>query len=912
MALSADFPRNPIEIIDPSLRWYPGDQVEDIEIGKLIPPLVQKIRLAVHEWRQQGYEGISETSKSLLLHWFSNRHQVQTNSGLTDFSYYFAQREAVETAIWLYEKHEALSAVDLLKFSSLDELSLSMFEENWPRYVFKLATGAGKTKVLSLLVAWSYFHKMYEPESSLSTNFLMIAPNIIVLDRLREDFGGLKIFYSDPVLPENGWGGRNWHHDFNMRLHIQDEIGPVAASGNLFLTNIHRVYSGESAPSEVDDDLSDFFLGVKPRGRTNEQKLDLSGVVSSVSDLVVLNDEAHHIHDNSLAWFKAIEDIDSAMRRRTRGRGISIQLDVTATPKKSNGSIFPQTVCSYPLVEAIRQGVVKAPVLPDQASRARLQEQPSDKVSEKYADHIKLGVIEWAKYREKLGVSGKKPILFIMTTTTEEADEVGSYLEGTYPEFAGKTLVIHTKANGEISEKGLKPAELNFLRKASREIDSDGSPFLAVVSVLMLREGWDVKNVVSMVGLRPYSSDSKILPEQTLGRGLRRMFGGDDSIREHVSVIGTPAFLEFVEQIQSEGVDLDSVPMGQGTDYRGPLVVEVDRANKDKSKANLDIELPVLSRRLSRENKNMHDLDLGSLVFDKVPLTSFSEKEQREIVFRDIDTDVAVWKTDLNSDVIPSSQSVIAFMADHIARRLRLVGGRDILYGKLKQFVSEYLFTEPVDIDSPNVLRNLSEVEARKTLVETFSKAINELTISDVGTTRVISSIKVSDTKPSVVKNQEFVLSSKTVFNRVIGDSGLELRFADFLDKALDVESFAKNILAVNFKIEYVNSNGELANYYPDFLVKVNPSLIYIVETKGLEDSDTGKKWRRLVSWCIDATETDLNERKFVPLYVSERDFDDYAEKSGTFLRFAELLRNSEPVAGAENPAQPPLNRNHR
>jgi type III restriction enzyme len=895
MALSADFPTNPLEVIEPSLRWYPGEVVDETEIGKLIPPLVQKIRLQVHEWRQQGYPGVSDTSKSLLRHWFGNRHQIQTESGLANFDYYFAQREAVETAIWLYEKQQALSPVELLKFSSLDELSVSMFEENWPRYVFKLATGAGKTKVLSLLIAWSYFHKLYEPESTLSTNFLLIAPNIIVLDRLKDDFDGLKIFYTDPVLPDNGWDGRNWHNDFNIRLHIQDEIGPVSTSGNLFLTNIHRVYSGSTAPSASDDDLSDFFLGARPKGKTNEQKLDLSDVVSSVNDLVVLNDEAHHIHDNSLAWFKAIEDIDSAMRRRTRGRGVSIQLDVTATPKKSNGAIFPQTVCSYPLVEAIRQGVVKAPVLPDQASRARLQEQPSDKVSEKYSDHIKLGVIEWSKYREKLGASGKKPILFIMTTTTEEADEIGAYLEEAYPEFAGKTLVIHTKSNGEISEKGLKPAELNFLRQASREIDSESSPFLAVVSVLMLREGWDVKNVVSMVGLRPYSSDSKILPEQTLGRGLRRMFRGDAEIREHVSVIGTPAFLEFVEQIQSEGVDLDTVPMGQGSEYRGPLVVEIERENKDKSKAKLDIELPVLSRRLSRDNKNMNDLDLAALSFEQVPLTSFTAQEQREIVFRDIDTDAAVWKTDLNSDVIPTSQSVIAFLADHIARRLRLVGGRDILYGKLKHFISDYLFDQKVDIDDPNVLRNLSEVEARKTLVETFSKAINQLTISDVGTTRVISSIKISEAKPSVVKNQEFVLSSKTLFNRVIGDSGLELRFADFLDKAPDVESFAKNIMSINFRIEYVNSRGEIASYYPDFLVKLSPSLVYVVETKGVEDPDTGRKWSRLVNWCSDATETDLNERRFVPLYVTQSDFEDYAEKSGSFSRFADLLKNSKP-----------------
>lgn len=895
MAISPDFPLNPTAILHPDVRWYPGAEFDDTEVGKLIPPLVRKIRVQVHAWRESGYEGVSETSQSLLRHWFGNSHQVQTPTGLAEFNYYFAQREAVETAVWLYEKQEALSSIDLLKYSSLDELSPAMFEENWTRYVFKLATGAGKTKVLSLLIAWAYFHKLYEPDSSLSTNFLLIAPNIIVLDRLKDDFDGLKIFYNDPVLPENGWGGRNWQNDFSLRLHIQDEVGPISSTGNLFLTNIHRIYSGPTVPTEMDEDLTDFFLGVKPKGKTIEQKIDLSGVVAGVNDLIVLNDEAHHIHDNSLAWFKAIEEIDLAMRRRTRGRGISIQLDVTATPKKSNGSIFPQTVCSYPLVEAIRQGVVKAPVLPDQASRALLQEQPSDKISEKYSDHIKLGVIEWSKYREKLAPSGKKPILFIMTTTTAEANEVGAYLEDTYPEFHGRTLVIHTKPNGEISEKGLKPAELSFLRQASRDIDSDKSPYLAVVSVLMLREGWDVQNVVTMVGLRPYSSDSKILPEQTLGRGLRRMFRGDESIREHVSVIGTPAFLEFVEQIQSEGVDLDQVPMGQNSEYKGPMVVEVDRDKRDKNKAKLDIEIPVLSRRLTRDNKNLNDINLGELDFKTVDLVEFTVQEQREIVFRDIDTDAAVWKTDLNSDVIPSSQSVISFLADHIARRLRLVGGRDILYGILKEFIAGYLFGKQVDVDDPNVLRNLAEIEARKTLLETFTSAINRLTISDSGTTRVINSIKLSEAKPSVVKNQEFVLSGKTLFNRVIGDSGLELKFASFLDKASDIESFAKNIMSINFKIEYVNGRGEIATYYPDFLVKVNHSLMYVVETKGLEDTDTGKKWDRLVAWCKDASETDLNERRFVPLYVTQEDFEDYAEKAGGFVRFADLLKDSKP-----------------
>jgi type III restriction enzyme len=896
MAISPNFPTNPTAIISPEDRWYPGAETDDTEVGKLIPPLVQKIRQQVHLWRESGYEGVSETSSALLRHWFHQTHHIQSPDGLKQFDYYFAQREAVETTIWLYENQEARTAMDLLKFSSNDSMSVGMFEENWTRYVLKLATGVGKTKVLSLLIAWSYFHKMYETDSSLSRNFLLIAPNIIVLDRLKDDFDGLSIFYNDPVIPENGYLGRNWSSDFSPRLHIQDEVGPVSSSGNIFLTNIHRIYQSDDLPAETDADLADYFLGARPKGKSNDSKTDLSTVLENVNDLVVLNDEAHHIHDNSLAWFKSIELLDASLRRKTRGKGISVQLDVTATPKKSNGAIFPQTVCSFPLVEAIRQGIVKAPVLPDAASRAALVEQVSDKVFERYSDHIRLGVLEWAQYRDKLSGGGKKPILFIMTTTTEEADEVADYLQESYPEFHGKTLVIHTKANGDIGEKSMKPAELTFLRQASREIDSNDSKYLAVVSVLMLREGWDVQNVVSMVGLRPFSADSKILPEQTLGRGLRRMFRGDDSIREHVSIVGTPAFLEFVEQIQLEGVDLDYAPMGQGAVYRGPLVVEVEKQNRDKPVARLDIELPMLSRRISRDGKNLAELDVGSLEFKPIELRGFSDLEMRQISFADIDTGEIVWRTDLNAQVTPTSQAVISFLVDGITKHLRLVGGKDILFGKVKEFLTNRLFGHTVDLDSLEVLRNLSEVEARKTLMDCFTTAINDLTISDKGTTRVISSIKISEAKPSVVKNQDFVLSEKTLFNRIIGDSNLELEFAKYLDGQPDVEAFAKNILSINFKIEYVNSRGEIANYYPDFIVKCHSNLIYIVETKGLEDTDTSKKWNRLVSWCQDATETDINERTFTPIYVTQENFQNYARSASTFEQFAKLMSEEKPI----------------
>ncbi|HAU1232959.1 TPA: type III restriction endonuclease subunit R, partial [Legionella pneumophila] len=212
MPLNPDFPTNPYEILDPLIRWFPGDnQPSNDFYPNLLPPLVHKIREGVATWRKNNYEGASQTSKALLDYWFKKEHvNLQSDGSVIRFQYYFAQREAVESCIWLYEIEKSHDPFSLLKYDSSKMLTPSMFEENWTRYVMKLATGAGKTKVMSLLVAWSYFHKKYELDSELSTNFLITAPNIIVLDRLRLDFDGLKIFFSDPIIPEDNYAGFNW------------------------------------------------------------------------------------------------------------------------------------------------------------------------------------------------------------------------------------------------------------------------------------------------------------------------------------------------------------------------------------------------------------------------------------------------------------------------------------------------------------------------------------------------------------------------------------------------------------------------------------------------------------------------------------------------------------------------------
>ena len=881
MALHPDFPESPHEIIDPSVRWLPDQSLLfDLGYEMLLPPLVQKIREQVKMWRDNNYSGASETSKALLNWWFNTPHlQEQTDNTVSEFQYYFAQREAIETIIYLYDVVKVRDKFDLMRFDSSGAVSANMFDENWRRFVIKMATGTDKTKVMSLAIAWSFFHKSYEQDSELSRNFLVIAPNIIVLDRLYHDFQGLDIFLKkDPVLPNNGFEGRDWRNDFQLTLHRQDEVHATRPTGNIFLTNIHRVYSSDQSPPAPDDENSmDYFLGKKPTGATTDSKVDLGDIVRALDELMILNDEAHHVHDPKLAWFKSIEDIHNRLLQK--GSELALQVDVTATPKHNNGAIFVQTVSDYPLVEAISQNVVKHPVLPNAESRAKLAERQSVKYTEKYADYLELGVIEWRKAAEAHEKMGKKAILFVMTDNTQNCDEVAASLENLHPALKDAVLVIHTNKSGEISEakSSKKQAELEKLRKQANDIDSLESPYKAIVSVLMLKEGWDVKNVTTIVGLRAYSAKPNILPEQTLGRGLRLMYAG--TAEETVSVIGTDAFMEFVESIKSEGVELERQPMGAGTKPKAPLVIEVDKTDVNKDIDALDIEIPILTRRIYREYTNLADLDVTQFDFSPVTYQAFGEAEIREIVFKDMTTGEVTHTTVMDSNGVADYRSVVGYFAETIRKELRLVSGYDVLYGKVKDFVQHQLFGETVMLEDPNTLQNLSELSATKTVMETFKYATNDLTIQDREDAELSETTRAQDARPFMVKEQESLSPQKSVFNRITGDSHFELEFAAFLENCPDVVSYTKNYPGVSFKLDYINTDGDISNYYPDFLVKLTDGRVVVVETKGREDLDVPRKMQRLSQWCEDANRT-MTDVDYDFVYVDQESFDVYTPQT--------------------------------
>jgi type III restriction enzyme len=344
-------------------------------------------------------------------------------------------------------------------------------------------------------------------------------------------------------------------------------------------------------------------------------------------------------------------------------------------------------------------------------------------------------------------------------------------------------------------------------------------------------------------------------------------------------VVGTNAFMDFVESIQAEGVVLERKPMGEGTGPKTPLVVEVDEENEQKDLDALDIEIPVLTPRVYREYKNLASLDLGAAGHQRVAYLQFSEEEQREIVFKDITSGEVTHTTILDTAGVADYRSVIGYFCQTIMKDLRLVSGYDVLYGKVKAFVQDDLFDRRVDLDSPNTLRNLSELAATKTLLDTVKRAINALTVQDKGDAEIRDTIKLRQMRPFVAKDQGYIVPKKSVFNRIIGDSRFELVFASFLESCDDVVSYAKNYFAMSFKLDYVNADGDISNYYPDFMVKLSPKRIVIVETKGLEELDIPQKMARLRQWCEDINRVQ-SDVTYDFVYVDEESFERYKPTS--------------------------------
>ena len=805
--------------------------------------LVPAIREAVHDWRRRGYEGATLTSQRLLRFWFETDHLTKSGE---EFLYYYCQREAIETLVYIYEVVKKRRLYDLAQEYDRDHrIHVNPAEDRWARYVFKMATGSGKTKVMSLAIAWSYFNARFEPalRDDYSQTFAVLAPNVIVYQRLLDDFRDGAVFRRDPAIPPE------WEADWQFTVVTRDDPIISSTPGTLYLTNIHQLYEsrGRNRADGEPEEITNVLGGPRP-GALEGTGIGLRGRMLAHRELMVLNDEGHHVHTDDLEWSKVVARMDDELKA-AMGKGLRAQLDFTATPKHTNGALFNEIIVDYAIAQAVEDSIVKRPILGELSGD---REYAATNTADRYRDKLNAGIEKWREVRDALKETGRHPLLFIMTENTRAANEVGDWL-GMQPDFTPESvLTIHTNARGEIVEgiSAAKQKELDELRAAAKQVDEPDTPYRAIVSVLMLREGWDVRNVSVIVPLRAYSAQAQILPEQTLGRGLRRMWPvafGD--VREQVIVIEHEAFRGFWDkELQEEGLEIEKVPVKS---WRP----EVKTVVADRTKLEYDIEISVLTPAVAIEVPDLSALDVSRLSVHRLQLRALSDEtiqyRGRDMLTSEV-VDVDEFERDFPADPV-GYLNVLVRLILRECRLANLANGFASLAPLVKRYIEEVMFAGQATMDDARVMIRLNAGDAKARIFDVFVGAIRRLSVVERDVRPTNEWIRVSDTNPFPT-TRPTVEAKKTVFNLVPCDRGLEERFARWLDTvASDVLAFAKNEPAVHFEVAYLSHLGGLRYYRPDFVVRT-PDVTYIVETKGLEDLEVPHKDQRMAQWCADAT----------------------------------------------------------
>jgi len=855
--------------------------------------LVNNLRQEVDKWRDEDYPGVTDTTRELLYFWFFNDHIVNN----TLFKYWFCQREAVETLIYLFEvkKYDDLVPVietysenfqndiftkavqisenfegkrKLIRYFSelgkIDEQDLP--EKGLLRYAFKMATGSGKTFAMALIMVWSYFNRIRENNTKYADNFLIIAPNIIVYERLAKDFANNKIFYEIPLIPQS------WKPHWNLKVTLREDNSLLNSSGNIIVNNIQQLYASrkkEITPNNIVDEI----LGEKPQKDLNKSSELLIDKIKKLNNLLVINDEAHHVHDVGLEWHKTLISIHKSLPK-----GINLWLDFSATPKMQTGTYFSWIIVDYPLAQAVEDRIVKVPLIVHRVNKRDPQNVTKNNVLRKYGDWITVALERWKEHYETYLKVGKKPVLFIMAEKNDFADIITKYIRGRKdldlenPEE--EVIVIHVKSkeNPDLgTEIKISEKELNKLRELVRKIDEADNKVKIIVSNLMLREGWDVQNVTIVLGLRPFTSGAKILPEQAIGRGLRLMKDISPDHTQTLEIIGTDAFESFVNELEKEGVGINIVNNSPSL----PITIAPEESRKK-----YDIEIPQTNYRYSRNYQNLEKFDPYSV---ESIYNSDKLNEDRKIMLR---VAFPLTQTEVHSTTIdpylPMGRELLAYITNEVIKRARLSGKFDELYPLIREYILNKCFKVKLkDEEDEKLRRTLGDINIQEAIIDLLAKKLGDIAIDQEEKVVKQGSLKLSSIKP--FKWQRKILKcNKTIFNFVAVYNDFEKEFASFLDNSPDIEKFAA--LANSFHIDYLSSRGAIRFYYPDFVAvqKIGrKKLFWTIETKGREFEDTDRKDAAMKKWCEDISQQ--SENKWQYLKVPQKEFEHLKNECKTF-----------------------------
>lgn len=832
-------------------------------------PLANTIRKRVKDWQNNGRPGLTGVSQELLEHWYDNAKRTNP--------FFFCQLEAIETIIFLNEAPANYTS----------GLEIPGDGGEFIRWCSKMATGSGKTIVMAMLVAYNILNKVsYRQDTRFSKNILIVAPGLTVKTRLA---------VLDPTA-EN-----NYYQEFQI---VPSTWMEKLREGKVKIINWHML------AWDTQEKLDEKIEKKQIRSVDKRKQMELSdsayakqvlGEMANAPDILVINDEAHH------AWRSAAEskvkgvakdEIDNTVwvgGLDKLGRKVKILRchDLSATPfaptgkKTTEVGLFDWIISDFGLNDAIESGLVKTPrvvlrddgkLSPDYKSRLYhiyMDQEVKDDINQKQvpketplpqlvANAYDLLATDWLKTKQewiKEGTTEIPPVMISIANTTVTADRIKHYFDSkscNVKEICDidRTLQIDSKILGTIENEdesltGSKAELAAALREKVDTVGKIGKPgqhIQNVISVGMLSEGWDAKNVTQIMGLRAFSS--QLLCEQVVGRGLRRVsyeFDENQMLEpEYVNIFGVP--FSFIPH--EGGVSVPRPP-------KPKFLIEPAKVKKD-----FKITFPNILRvdtvyqsRLTIDYKALKPIEID-------PSDTITQTEMGGVIDSDV-TPAALSEVDLKKFASQyRMQSVIFRVATGIygVEKENWKGNQYDFLSQLLKLTEEFIQSDKVRIKSD--LFNQDPTRRNILITLNISRIIQHFLMAVKDQNAAILSpvfdkekpIRSTSDMPTWYTSKPNIWHDKSHINYTVFDSTWEANNANILDKHEAVRAFVKND-HLGFSIKY-NFRGVVKNYYPDYIIHLKNGDYLILEVKGQDNDETRAKREFLNLWVKAVNQT--------------------------------------------------------
>lgn len=819
---------------------------------------VNQLRDEVRDWREGGYPGTAGVTRRLLEWWFERDEERRA----TAKRFFFCQQEAVETVIYLYEVQGRR------KMPETDDLL---------RYALKLATGTGKTVVMALFVTWSTLHKRKVSGSSLSANFLVLVPNITVRDRVSGvprgdglDLAGKHNLYDafETVPPE-------YREEFRPNVLVRNWQGiPLENKRDDWISEGDvALEEGRFIPQSV--------LRAMRRRAKQDPNAPIRRLLGGWRDLVVVNDEAHHVYGEKrtkqgddpgyIKWSRILERVSKAAR-------LSLVLDLSATPwygsgsPKPEGTLYEWLVSDFSVYDAFESGLVKVVRLPDPDEQGRVYLDLWDlvkgaKTKEEYLRACKGAIASiyssWKKDYDEWASSfefarGPSPVLLCVTSDGTRAGWVFEHLAREYellrnPDDENRTRWVTIPIDSKVfdADKG-NEALLREMVNTVGYKSKPGENVRCIVSVNMLSEGWDVKSVTHILGLRAFGSP--LLTEQIIGRGLRRT--NYDILNQPIDE--RPDGGE--ETVDAFGIPFVGFPVEKRKRARtGRWGEDLHWIEPDAKKVKYRVTVP-----------NVRSWAVG-VTESLADLVRVEDLPQIRINPKDTPPDVRM------KPVVGGAPETVMHLEEFRAEWPTLRSAFRIaeeLYQQTNPGSAEELnigptFEELLEVSRKYVDRRVVTMEVgelksdprdigipfwRGPAMDVLENAIRGSGLPGVEAVPILGSPEWLDTA-NLRRFQwtGIVADGKRCHtNKVPCHTDLEKQFADFLDGAKDVARYFKNE-RLGFSVTYYESNRP-RQYFPDFIIAAldidGREIMWLAETKGEIRTNTALKSEAARLWC--------------------------------------------------------------